>query len=606
MIAAMRLPGSIIVSAGLLLGCAGSFLQAGRLPPSVAFDAAAIDADVHWLADDARVGRGVGSVGLDQAAVYIGAGFREAGFQPGADDGSFLRRFEMPSSVEVVQAQLELAGEPLVRGSDFDAFVSSASGKIEGELVFAGYGISAPEHGYDDYAGLDVEGAIVLVINDRPEIDLGTDGGSPSLLRRSYKFATAKKHGAKAVVLMPSVADAPGLPGNAGNESNNPTTQAGGVIAIAVSRPVAERFFPASGPGLSELQRQINESAEPRSRRLAGTDVSIDVQVERDSSTVANVVATRPGSDPALRHEAVVVGAHYDGLGRGAFGSLSPDRRGEIHNGADDNASGTAGLLALARAFGQQPPGRRTLVLAAFAGEEAGLVGSAEYVRDPPIALEDTVAMVNMDMIGRLRDHQLVVFGVETSEGFPSLVDRAAQGTGVHAEVSDGGYSASDQTSFYARDIPVLFFFTGSHSEYHTPDDDAELINASGEAEVLQVVYRTVRELLDSDERPEVVSAPPPSKGQGGGYGPYLGTIPDFGGMGERGVLLQGVRAHSPAETAGLRGGDRIVGFDGAEIANLEEYAALLFAARPGQRVEVIAIRDGQRMTFEVTLGQRR
>ncbi|MGE4605112.1 MAG: M20/M25/M40 family metallo-hydrolase, partial [Myxococcota bacterium] len=462
------------------------------------------------------------------------------------------------------------------------------------------------EQGYDDYAGIDVEGAIALVIADRPNIDLGGGSGSPSFLRRSYKFANAKRHGAAAVLLMPSLPDAPDLPGNAGNESNNPTTQAGGVIAVGVSRAVADQIFPTTGPTLSELQEGIDATGRPMSMRLEGATLVVAVEVERKVGTVANVVAIREGTDPKLRHEAVVVGAHYDGLGHGDFGSLAPARRGEVHNGADDNASGAAGLLALARAFGRQPASRRTLVLAAFAGEEAGLVGSAEYVRNPPISLKDTVAMVNMDMIGRLRDGKLVVFGVETSDSFPGLVERAARGIPLRAEQSDGGYSASDQTSFYARDIPVLFFFTGSHSQYHTPDDDADQIDPSGEADVLRVVYRIVRELLDADERPDVLAAAPPGKGEGGGYGPYLGTIPDFGGMAERGVLLQGVRGNSPAAKAGLRSGDRIVGFDGAEIANLEEYAALLFAARPGQRVEVIAIRADERMTFEVTLGQRR
>ncbi len=608
MIAAMRLSWSnaVVVMMGVSVGCAGELPWARRLPASPPFDATAIEADIRWLSDDAREGRGVGSVGLTQAATYIGSEFRDAGWEPGGDDGSFLARFEMPSSVEVVDARLELAGRPLVRGTDFDAFVSSANGSISGDLVFAGYGITAPEQGYDDYAGIDVEGAIVLVIADRPAIEFANKGSSPSFLRRTYKFANAKKHGASAVLLVPSLADAPDLPGNAGNESNNPTTQAGGVIAMGVSRAIAEQLFPTSGPTLSEIQKQIDATGQPMSMRLEATNLTVDVAVERQVSTVANVVAIRPGTDPELRHEAVVVGAHYDGLGSGDFGSLAPARRGEVHNGADDNASGTAGLMALARAFGKQPPGRRTLVLAAFAGEEAGLVGSAEYVRQPPVAMEDTVAMVNMDMIGRLRDGKLIVFGIETSDAFPSLVKRAARGVPVRAELSDGGYSASDQTSFYARKVPVLFFFTGSHSEYHTPDDDVGPINAGGEADILRVVYRVVRELLDADGRPEVIAAAPPGKGEGGGYGPYLGTIPDFGGMGERGVLLQGVRAESPAERAGLRGGDRIVGFDGAEIANLEEYAALLFAARPGQRIEIVAIRDRERMTFEVTLGQRR
>jgi membrane-associated protease RseP (regulator of RpoE activity) len=245
-------------------------------------------------------------------------------------------------------------------------------------------------------------------------------------------------------------------------------------------------------------------------------------------------------------------------------------------------------------------------VIVAFTGEEAGLVGSAAYVRAPIHSIEDTIAMVNLDMIGRLRDEEFVVFGVETSPAFPALVERAAEGAAVTAKLTEGGYSASDQTSFYARDVPVLFFFTGAHSEYHTPDDDLAFINAAGTAELLRVVHATVRALLDAPTRPEVVSAAAPSRSGGGGYGPYFGTIPDFGSSPGDGVALQGVRGGSPAESAGLRGGDRIVGFDGVKVSNLEEYAAVLYSSRPGQRVEVVVIRAGKRVIFEAILGQRR
>jgi len=319
------------------------------------------------------------------------------------------------------------------------------------------------------------------------------------------------------------------------------------------------------------------------------------------------VVAILEGSDPLLKKEAVVIGAHYDHLGRGEFGSLAPDRRGEVHNGADDNASGAAGLLELARAFAQQPRPRRSLVLVAFSGEEAGLVGSREYVADPRVPLAKTVAMVNLDMIGRLQSGMLFVFGTETSPDFPKLVRRAADAARMGVNLTQGTFSPSDQTSFVARGVPVLFFFTGNHGDYHTPDDDASHIDSAGEAGVLEVVYRAVRELLDADGRPALIAVEQRDLSVGEpGYGPYLGTIPDFGGKPGTGVLLQGVRKGSPAEIAGLRAGDRIVEFDGVAVANLEEYAALLFGARAGQRVVIVAVRDGERVAVEATLGQRR
>ncbi len=578
------------------------------LPEAPAIDPAPIARDIAWLTHDEREGRGVGTDGLRQAAEYLAAGFESAGFAPGGEGDSYLERFEMPVSTRIARAELAVDGESLVRGDDFDAFLSSEDGDWTGEVVFVGYGISAPEQNYDDYSGVNLEGRIALVLSDRPDSNDGpfATHGSPSFLRRSYKLANAQRHGAVGVLLAPSVEGAEGLAGNAGRESANPTTKPGGVSAIGISRTAAARIV-ASGGGasLADRQQRIDTSGRPESSPL-GVEVSIGVDIERNIGTVANVVAVLPGTDPLLRSEAVLVGAHYDHLGFGDFGTLAPDRRGELHRGADDNASGTAGLLALARAFAADPPGRRTLLLVAFTGEEAGLVGSAEYVRDPSFPIADTVAMINLDMIGRLRDQKLIVFGVETSPGFPSLVARAAAGLPIDTELAAGGYSASDQTSFYAHEVPVLFFFTGAHSQYHTPDDDIALLNTAGEADSLRVVYRVVRALLDAPQRPEVISAARPSREGGGGYGPYFGTIPDFAGSELRGVLLQGVRSASPAEKAGLRGGDRIVGFDGASIANLEEYAGLLYATHPGQRVEIIAIRDGNRLTFEAILGQRR
>jgi hypothetical protein len=567
-------------------------------------DSAAIARDIEWLAADDRDGRAVGSEGLRQASHYLAEGFEAAGFAKGGDGNSFLRELEMSVSTKIESAEFSIREEALVRTRDFDVFLTSDSGSAMGEVVFVGYGITDPEHDYDDYGDVDVEGRIALVLSDRPAGDRLTVA-SP-LARRSYKFANARRHGAVAVLYAPSLEDAEDLAGNAGRETANPTTKPGGVIALGISREAAARIVASvGGPSLTERQRSIDSSGHPASEVL-GTRVSITVNIERKLGRVANVVAVREGTDPQLHDEVVLIGAHYDHLGRGQFGSLAPDRLGEIHNGADDNASGAAGLLALARAFAAEPPGRRTLILAAFAAEEVGLVGSAEYMRNPTLPITDTVAMINLDMIGRLRDRKLIVFGIETSPRFPKLVAKAAAGLPIAVELSTGGYSASDQTSFYAQDVPVLFFFTGSHSEYHTPDDDVVLLNSAGEADVLRVVYRVVRELLDAERRPQVIASESPSRPGGGGYGPYLGTIPDFGGSGKRGVLLQGVRVNSPAETAGVRAGDRIVEFDGAPIANLEEYAGLLYVARPGQRVEIVVVRNGDRVILEAILGQRR
>jgi len=374
-----------VAAAAWLGGCAAPQAAGPAPAPPLQIEPARIERDVAWLADDAREGRGVGTPGIAAAAAYLSDGFRTAGFAPGGDDGSFLQHFEMPVEIHVETAKLSLRGKPLARDTDFEAFLASSNGAASGTPVFAGYGISASELGYDDYDGIDVAGRIVLVLDDRPTGKKSPLRGpqAAELLRRAYKIANARARGAVAVLVAPAGATGKGelLPGNAGRDWANPTQQAGALPAIAVSWQAAGRIVAAAGgPTLAARKARIDRSGRPDSALLSGAELALEVVVERRRGTEANVVAILEGSDPELRREAVVVGAHYDHLGRGEFGSLAPDRRGEIHNGADDNASGAAGLLELARAFAGQPRPRRSLVLAAFSGEEAGLVGSREYV----------------------------------------------------------------------------------------------------------------------------------------------------------------------------------------------------------------------------------
>jgi hypothetical protein len=388
----------------------------------------------------------------------------------------------------------------------------------------------------------------------------------------------------------------------------SPSQGSSGIPVLSLSRAAAERLVAlAGGEGLAARQQRIDSALRPASELLSGVEVQLEVEIERRKGSAANVVGLLEGSDPRLRAEAVVVGAHYDHLGRGEFGSLAPERRGEIHNGADDNASGTAGVLELARAFTRGSRPRRSLVFAAFAGEEFGLFGSRAYVDAPPVPLTDTVAMLNLDMIGRLRDGRLTVFGTGSSPDFPRLVHRTLRGLSFEPSIIEDGLTPSDQTSFYARGVPVLMFYTGTHPQYHTPEDDASRIDAAGEARILGVAYRVARSLADADSRPGLgaVVTPPSSRG-GDSHGPYLGTVPSFAEGEHPGVLLQGVAPGSPAENAGLRAGDRIVRFDGASVANFEEYAVRLATARPGQQVRFGLLRDGRLVEIVATLGRSR
>lgn len=319
-----------------------------------------------------------------------------------------------------------------------------------------------------------------------------------------------------------------------------------------------------------------------------------------------NVIGVLAGRDPELRNEIVVVGAHYDHLGPGRFGALDPDSAGQIHNGADDNASGSSALIHIAAKLAATPPAR-TVVFIAFSGEEAGLLGSDYYVKNPVFPLSRTFAMVNLDMVGRLREGRLLVYGSATAAEFPGLLDSLNATTGLDLRPSGDGWGRSDQSSFYAAGKPVLHMFTDLHEDYHRATDDWEKVNADGLARVANFTTQVVRALADRRALLTFVNVPPPApvaSGSSAGYGAYLGTIPD---MSENpgGVRLTGVRAGSPAEKAGLRGNDIITGIGDRAVPDLQAMTNALRQHRPGDVVEVRFIREGTEQRAAVTLGTR-
>jgi hypothetical protein len=320
-----------------------------------------------------------------------------------------------------------------------------------------------------------------------------------------------------------------------------------------------------------------------------------------------NVVALVRGRDPALRGQVVVVGAHFDHLGRGrSGGALDVDARDAIRNGADDNASGTAAVLELARLLRANPP-RRSVLLALFSGEELGLLGSQYLVEHSPVSLDSVNAMLNLDMVGRLRDRTLIVYGVETAREMRALVDSANHGALTIRTIGDG-FGPSDHSSFYARGIPVLHLFTNTHDDYHRATDDAEKVNAEGMAEVVAFAERVVRRLADASARltPVRVAAPAPrAVARAGGPQPSLGTVPDMSAGEVPGLKLTGVRPGSPGDAAGLRAGDVIVRFDGKAVTDLQSYSDALYARKPGDRVEIVVLRGTERVTLTAVLGQR-
>ena len=322
-----------------------------------------------------------------------------------------------------------------------------------------------------------------------------------------------------------------------------------------------------------------------------------------------NVVALLPGRDSSLRGQFVIVGAHFDHLGRSTEGALDPDRRSAIRRGADDNASGTAAVLELARLLAASPP-RRSIVFVAFSGEEMGLLGSEYFASNSPIPLDSSVAMINFDMVGRLRDDKLIVYGVATATELPALLDSANMATqrgwrsALRITALGDGYGPSDHSSFYARNIPVLHFFTDLHEDYHRASDVVSKINSNGEAHVVEVAENVIRSIADRSTRLTFVRSAAPVASAREGSDVYLGSIPDMSGGGQ-GLRLTGIRAGSPAEQAGLVSGDIIVEFAGRAVKDLYDFSDALYSHKPGDTVSVVVVRNGDRKQFTVRLGKR-
>jgi hypothetical protein len=380
-----------------------------------------------------------------------------------------------------------------------------------------------------------------------------------------------------------------------------------GLLAALVSEEVARALLAPAGLDLATLQKEIDAATRPRGALLPGT-ATVTVTVKRTRATIRNVVGVIHGRDTS---RTLVIGAHYDHLGFGGEGSLAPDAR-LPHLGADDNASGVAAMLSVAgwkTEWGRSERGpTHTLVFCAFAGEEMGLVGSSHFVDAPTRPLETVEAMLNMDMVGRLRDNRLMVMGVGTAAEFPALIDQVNTRSGFEIKTASDGYGPSDHSSFYKRRVPVLALFTGAHTDYHKPTDSADRIVADGLWRVA-LFARDVVDSLDRRPRPTFQQAKADSSmgriAGGGGYGASLGTIPDYMQT-EGGVLLSGVRTGSPADSAGLKGGDVIVKFDGVRVDNIYDYTFALRSRKPGQQVHITVKRSGREVELVAVLGRRR
>ncbi len=602
----------LLAAAGLWASQAPQVAPDAKSKPSISADR--LQQEINFLASPEMKGRAAGTPELDRAARFIADRFKAAGLAPGAGK-SFFQRFRVTVGAEMGKRNAArfrvgaAAGTPLEPGRDFIPLNFSESGEASLPVVFAGYGITAPEFHYDDYAHLDASGKAVIVLRHEPQEDDpksvfdGRDLTPHSQIVN--KAINARNHGAKAMILV-----------------NDPLAHAGeedllvrfgslsgpenaGLLLIQAKQQAIEPLLP-TGRKLADLQKAIDEKLEPQAFALDGVTLDLTVDIRRITAMTQNVVGIVRGRDPKLAEQAVVIGAHYDHLGLGEHNSLAPSQAGKVHPGADDNASGTAAVMELAAAVSARRRDlRRSVVFIAFSGEELGLLGSSYYTKQPVWPLERTAAMINLDMVGRPKDGKIFVSGVGTSPEFKKILEQANR-TGLKLAYNESGYGSSDQLSFYVKNIPVIFFFSGLHADYHRPTDTPEKILPGEEARVADLALGTALAISAMDQRPQFVrvAEPRPAVGGGAGYGAYFGSVPD---MGEEisGVKFADVRDGSPAAKAGLKAGDVLVEFAGKEIKNLYDFTYALRSHKPGEVVEVTVLRGGQRLTVSVKLEQR-
>ncbi len=597
---------TVIGCGWLLTGCASSLEHR-------------FQAHIEYLASDQLEGRGVGSQGIELAADYIADQFAFAGLEPAGDDGTFFQTFSMTLRRTLTdESRLAFAGDKVERRqeTDFITFSFSSDEEFSAGVVFCGYGIVNPDKSFDDFKDIDLTGKVALILDGEPPSWAGDDERPTRHSMHQSKVYNAKDRGAVAVLMVnqrPGEGEADRL-----TEFVAEGSDAYGIPAFHITRAFAEDRLSAARVGtLDELQQKLDGGGSA-SAELAHQQASGKAGFKKTSAPTRNVLGTRRGAGP-LADEYVVIGAHYDHLGirkpmmrKFKAGKLLPDENlPQIHNGADDNASGTSGLIEIARMFAAAPPPRRSVLFIAFTAEESGLHGSKYYIDHPVVPLEHTVAMLNMDMIGRIKpgDDQVTVFGVQCGTGFAEILELSGGDAGltIAPAVDEGG--RSDHASFIRKQIPSLHFFSGNHPDYHKPSDDSDRINVAGGVKITKLVYETAKDLATREGRPEFQLVKSEKKEPAVATSTFrvvMGLSPNYTDDGTPGMGVDAVSSEGPAELAGMRAGDRIIRIGGKNIANVYDYMAATRNNKAGDTVEVVVLRDGKEQTLKVTLAPAR
>lgn len=572
-----------------------------KLAPPMSIEA--LQNHVKFLASEDLAGRGTGSEGNRKAAEYIAEYFEASGLQP--IENSYYQEFTVTTGVMAGQntnAKIRSGDtkHQLKTGEDFTPLSQSLTGAVSGPLVFAGYGISAPDKNFDDYQKIDVSDKVVIVLRETPDAE-NPHGDFAEFGRDSDKIRIAREKGAAAIILV-----------NAAHQDDELMSltvtypqEYEKIAVFSVTRAAIAPFFPENR-ALKDMEYAIGETKKSVSFALPNAGFEAMVELSFEQATSANVIGLVPGTDAALKDQYVVVGGHYDHLGMGGHGSRSDDDLPQIHFGADDNASGSAGVMAIAAQTAANPLPRPAIFMA-FSGEELGLLGSTYFCDHPLVPLENIVAMINMDMIGRMTEQKVTISGTGTATIFDQLVDSIASKMNLTVSKSADGFGPSDHSAFYGRNIPVLAFFSGLHDDYHRPTDTWDKINFEGLRTLALSAGAVLDSLASAPIAPEFVKVKSSeNSGRQMRFRVWVGTIPDYSDH-PLGMRITGVRDDSPAARAGMTGGDIIVRFGEDTVKTIYDYTYALGKFKPGDEVPVEILRgeDQRSMTLKVVLEKR-
>lgn len=557
---------------------------------------------IKYLASDELGGRFPGTKGDSLAEAYITKQFKSFKLKPAGEDG-YKQSFNFISEVKLAENNsfIVTAGSERTELKITDDYLPlgfSAVGAAEGELVFAGYGISAPDQNYDDFKGIDLKGKIAVILKNSPGYNNPHDNPFGQYENPRRKANMVKEAGAIGVIII-----------NGPNHGDDELMKLRVVAekidipVISAKRSSLEKLFTANNKDLAKIQADIDSLKVPNSFSITDTKARIQTDLKFITSYSNNIIGLLEGNDASLKNEVIVVGAHLDHLGDGLkYGSLHDSHVPAIHNGADDNASGTSGVLELAQYFASKKKDlKRSIIFMMFGAEEAGLVGSAHFTKSELFKKFNIVSMVNLDMIGRLTENKLTVGGVGTSSVFDKMLDSLNRVANFNLSKNNEGFGPSDHSSFYAKEVPVLFFFTSLHSDYHRPTDDWDKIDTEGEVRILNMVADVVKTIDNLPAKPDYIkSKEQTSENKNMGFRVTLGIIPDYSSSTD-GMGITGVKSGSVGEKAGLKAGDIIRKMGDYEVKNIYDYTDALSRFKPGEETVLIVKRGEEEMTLNVT-----